>query len=153
MAVAIKVEQQLSKQMFDALQKLQNLQLKKPLEAIGKEVVSQTEERITNEQSAPDGTPWAGWSGSYKEYKAKKQDGGAFLDASGALIDSLDYQATSDEVLVGSNLVYAATHQFGDESRNIEARPFLGISQQNEKELLKVMNDAINRELQRMGFN
>ncbi len=151
MAVTVKIEQQLSKQMREALQTLRRLQLKKPLEAVGQEIVSQTQERITQEQAAPDGTPWVDWSDPY-EKRVAKRGYGAFLDAEGELIGSLNYAFEGDELLVGSPLDYAATHQFGDESRGIVARPFLGINRRNEKDLLNVMSQAINTELEKMGL-
>lgn len=150
MAVSIRVQEQLSKQMNEALKQLQSLRM--PMDVVGQEVLSQTIERITQEQKAPDGTPWAAWSESYQNYKARKQDGGAFLDASGELIDSLNYEATNDEALVGTNLVYAATHQFGDEQRNIPARPYLGLSKQNELDLIKAVEYAIEQKMKAKGL-
>jgi phage gpG-like protein len=34
-------------------------------------------------------------------------------------------------------MIYAATHQFGDEDRNIPSRAFLGISDDDETELIR----------------
>lgn len=150
MAVSIQVREQLSKQMNEALLKLRDLNL--PMDAIGQEVLSQTLERITQEQKAPDGTPWREWSDDYKKSKAFKKGHQGFLDASGDLIDWLDYKASSDEAIVGTNLIYAATHQFGDKKRNIPARPFLGLSLDNEIDLIKVVNREIDKELKRKGL-
>ncbi len=150
MAVSIRVQEQLSKQMNEALKQLQSLRM--PMDVVGQEVLSQTVERITQEQKAPDGTPWADWSESYKNYKARKQDGGAFLDASGELIDSLNYESTTDETLVGTNLVYAATQQFGDDDRGITARPYLGLSKQNELDLIKAVEFAIEQKMKAKGL-
>lgn len=54
------------------------------------------------------------------------------LQRSGRLRDSINYQATDTEVTVGSNLPYAAIHQFGGMAGRgrkvkIPARPFLPI--------------------------
>lgn len=150
MAVSIQVQEQLSKQMNEALKQLQHLKM--PMDVVGQEVLGQTVERITGEQKAPDGTPWAAWSEPYSEHKARSRDGGAFLDASGELIDSLNYEASKDEVLVGTNLVYAATHQFGDKKRNIPARPYLGLSKQNELDLIKAVEVAIEQQMKAKGL-
>ncbi len=150
MAVAIQVQEQLSKQMNEALRQLQSLNM--PMDVVGQEVLSQTVERITQEQKAPDGTPWKAWSEDYRDYKARKQDGGAFLDASGELINSLNYEASSDSAVVGTNMVYAATHQFGDDSRNIAARPYLGISENNELDLIKAIENAIEKQMKSKGL-
>ena len=54
----------------------------------------------------------------------------------GHLDDSIQFLVTGDSVETGSNLVYAAPHQFGLAERNIPERPFLGLSADNEGELL-----------------
>ena len=43
-------------------------------------------------------------------------------------VDSLSRPGGRANRHPGTNLVYAATHQFGDPERNILARPFLGAS-------------------------
>jgi phage gpG-like protein len=49
-----------------------------------------------------------------------------------------------------SNIVYAATHQFGDDERNIPARPYLGLSQENAQDVLDVIEDWIDQQIRRM---
>lgn len=46
----------------------------------------------------------------------------------GKLQGSSRYVAGADSVAVGTNEAYGPTHQFGDDNRNIPARPFLGLS-------------------------
>lgn len=147
MAIAIEVKQQLSKELAQHLDTMARLQV--PMDAIGAEVLSQTQERITQDQESPDGSPWPEWSDDYK--KSRAGSGGAFLDASGELIDSLDYSASNDEVIVGSNLVYAATHQFGDDERNIPARAYLGINMQNELAILRIAQDAVQKQIDKVS--
>lgn len=43
----------------------------------------------------------------------------------GGLLGSINYQAHSDRVEIGTNKIYAAVHQFGHEPGNIPARPFI----------------------------
>jgi phage gpG-like protein len=38
---------------------------------------------------------------------------------------------------------YAATQQFGAEERNIEARPFLGLSTEDEIEVIEILNQFL----------
>lgn len=45
--------------------------------------------------------------------------------------------------LGGEVAAYAATHQFGDPGRNIPARPVLGISDEDEVEILDILNEEI----------
>ena len=46
-------------------------------------------------------------------------------------------------VEVGSNLVYAATHQFGDPDRRIPARPYLGLSADDERDIEALKNRVV----------
>lgn len=38
---------------------------------------------------------------------------------------------------------YAATHQFGDDERNIDARPYLGLSDDDEAEVVDILNEYL----------
>jgi len=105
------------------------------LDMIGATVESQTRRRIEEDKAGPDGTPWPAWS---ERYAATRHGGQSLLEGEGDLMDSLDYVASDDEVEVGSNLIYAAVHQFGsedDSDQNIPARPYLGLSADDEAEL------------------
>jgi phage gpG-like protein len=57
-------------------------------------------------------------------------------------------EVVGDEVEIGSNLIYAATHQMGDEERNIPARAYLGLSDDDESELQEVIDDFISRAME-----
>lgn len=56
---------------------------------------------------SPDGHPWV---------PIKHRQGSPLL-ASGRLRSSIDYHVAGDSVTIGTNLVYAALHQFGGEVR------------------------------------
>lgn len=62
------------------------------------------------------------------ETLARKKGEDRILQEQGTLRDILSYEATASELLFGSNLEYAARHQFGREEDGIEARPFIGIT-------------------------
>ncbi len=65
-------------------------------------------------QTAPDSTAWAKLKPSTVKRRRKKGKGATpILEQSGQLLQSItsDYDATS--AVVGTNLVYATTHQFG----------------------------------------
>ena len=103
------------------------------LDSIGALVVSQTEERIVRTKAAPDGTKWPELS---PDYAKRKKKGGGILELSGDLRDSLVHLVTGKtSVAIGTNLIYGATHQFGDPRRNIPQREFLGISPENEAQI------------------
>jgi phage virion morphogenesis protein len=114
------------------------------LEAAGAEVETQTRRRIQSEKTAPDGTQWAAWSPRY----AKTRHGGQSLLQSGDyLLDSINYQVLNKRVVVGSHRIYAATQQVGDDSRNIPARPFLGLSTENEEDLQAILLDTLEQRI------
>lgn len=108
------------------------------LENIGALVESQTRRRIQEEKTGPDGKAWQAWSDRY----ARNRPGGrSLLQSEGGLLDSIQYLVTDGEVEVGSNLIYAATQQYGDDARGIPARPYLGISDENEAEIDELLQD------------
>lgn len=102
------------------------------LDEIGARLVASTLERFRSE-SAPDGTPWQ------QSLRALVQ-GGQTLQDTGRLRDSIQHVVRGDGVDIGSNLVYAAIHQFGGKAPDrgpgqagkghavtLPARPYLGI--------------------------
>lgn len=89
-------------------------------------------------QAAPDGTPWE--TLAPRTAKRKKYNANKVLTERGFLRRGIHYQVTAPgTVEVGSNLVYAATHQFG--RGNIPARPFLGLSTHDEQEIFAIVSD------------
>jgi len=112
----------------------------------GESWLNSTRARIENQES-PSGHPWAALSERYRQRKRRNKD--KLLISRGHLMGTLNYQASAQEVAVGSPLIYAATHQFGDERRGIPARPFLGLSDEDRDELLRVVNDHLSAALAR----
>lgn len=98
------------------------------LEQLAGGVETQTRERIADTKAAPSGARWARWSPAYAK---TRHPGQSLLQGEGDLLDSITGQVHDEHAEVGSNLVYAATQQFGDESRGIPARPYLGLSRAN----------------------
>jgi phage virion morphogenesis protein len=72
------------------------------LDAIGADILKRVQLNFRNSQS-PEGMPWQ---------KLKSRQGQPLVD-SGRLRNSITYEAGSDSVSIGTNLVYAAVHQFG----------------------------------------
>ncbi len=111
------------------------------LDAIGALIVSQTEDRIARTKTSPGEIPWPALSTAYAKRKKK---GGGILELSGDLRDSLVHLVTGKtSVRIGTNLIYAATHQFGDPSRNIPQREFLGISAMNEMKINELVEEWV----------
>ncbi len=94
------------------------------LRSIGEYLLRVHETRFS-EQKAPDGTPWEPLSPRYKRRKKRNADKVLTLDG---WLRRLAYQVDDEGLSLGSNRIYAATHQFGDSERNIPARPFLGLT-------------------------
>lgn len=127
-------------------------------EGIGRLVQGQTRRRITDEKTAPDGTPWK-----------RNSTGTSTLYASGALARSIDYAASPDSIEIGSALVYARIHQEGGKivAKNAKAlafrignlfrlvqsvtmpmRRYLGLSADNQDEIVETTEDWLGRLLQ-----
>lgn len=112
-------------------------------------------------ETAPDGTPWATLSpATLARYEAKGTRSVRILHASGHLQANIAARPSETEVLVGTAVIYAGTMQFGAAqgafgrtSRNgpipwgdIPARPFLGISAEDEEEIIAIAADWLEIE-------
>ena len=119
-----------------------------------------TIERFQAEKS-PEGKKW-------KQSIRAREEGGKTLIKSAALRSSIRSEASAEGLAVGTNDIRAATHQFGD-SRiikakrkkalrfrvsgrwvskkevkvTIPARPFLGVSEEDEEEIKKLLSQAL----------
>lgn len=122
------------------LDKLAQLDVAPLLEGIGAEVESQTRRRISVDKASPSGQAWPDWSA---EYAATRHSGHSLLQGEGHLLSSITHQVDGSAVLVGSPLVYAATHQFGDEARGIEQREFLGLQGQDYEDVVALIEDYL----------
>lgn len=104
-----------------------------------------------SEQVSPEGVPWAPLSPDYLARKPKNQNLILILDEH--LKGELHYQVTGSGPALalefGTPLIYGATHQFGAPERNIPERPFLGLSEADERGVLDILNDHLNRALNR----
>ena len=119
------------------------------MSAIGSFLETITRERFQSGQ-APDGTAWK------PSLRALITGGKTLLDT-GRLVGSIVSEATDRSVEVGTNVIYAAIHQFGGTIRGkagklqfrlangqfvtkdavtMPARPFLGVSSDDEQEIL-----------------
>lgn len=131
------------------------------MDEIGAMLVSATQIRFERGHG-PDG---AAWKPSYRA----SAEGGKTLIKRGHLRDSITHQASKDEVRVGTNVLYAAVHQFGATIRakgaghlkfrvgdrwtskrqvTIPARPFLGVSQDDQIEIGNILGDYIREAFQ-----
>lgn len=122
------------------LDRLAQFDVEPLLEGLGAEVESQTRRRIQSDKTSPSGEPWAAWSPQYAE---TRHAGQSLLQSLGPLLNSISYQMQGSSVLVGSPMVYAATHNFGDPERGIPQREFLGVEGQDFEDLIGICEDYL----------
>ncbi len=115
---------------------------------IGEELLISHDQRF-RDQKSPDGIPWAPLSEATKSLMSKNVD--TILVLNHVLSGTLNYQASSDNLLFGSPLEYAATHQFGRTTspnsmipnKEIPARPFLGVDESDRDMILDTLSDYL----------
>lgn len=126
------------------------------MDSIGAHLVQSARTRIEHTNETPDGVPWP------KSFRVIANQGGKTLLDTAHLRDSITHQPAPDQVEIGTNVIYAAVHQFGATitaqsagalffrladgtavqagSVTIPARPYLGISVDDER---IISNDLI----------
>jgi phage virion morphogenesis protein len=118
------------------------------MEDIGEYMLRVTRKRFDDEVS-PGGVKWTPLN---PEYAARKAAQGGSLDGilkkSGVLRDTIAYRPSPDSVVIGSNRPYAAIHQLGgqagrDRKVNIPARPYLGLSAADRREIKQILGDVL----------
>lgn len=138
------------RQVLEALRELYQLtgNLRPALVELGEDMVESTKRRFVT-STAPDGSDWALNSVlSTLLYK----EGDKPLVNHGTLSDQIFYNASADELEVGSTMEYAAMMQFGGTKSefphlwgDIPARPFLGLSDQDRSDILTVLARHISQ--------
>lgn len=129
--------------------------------AIGTALVGSTQRRFST-QTDPDGNHWLAVNQDYAATKRNVR----ILTESGRLRSSINSRPSNDEVRIGTNVVYAAIHQFGGtisakgggflsfriggqfikvRSVKIEARPYLGISADDREEVQDIVFGFVDR--------
>jgi phage virion morphogenesis protein len=115
---------------------LDNTDRSRLLQSIGVEMEAQTQERFDTKKS-PDGDSWKSIAEKTRQYYKRSP----FLAPKPPLVleGMLRGSLTSEvrdgawSVLTGATMEYAAVHQFGWLKKNIPARPYLGVSQDDAK--------------------
>jgi phage virion morphogenesis protein len=104
------------------------------------ETLLNSHRRRFEEGIAPDGTPWVPLSPAYQRRKKKNQDKILVLDGH---LEMLNYDVKPDGLELGTNRIYGATHQFGAPERNIPARSFLGLSDDDRTDVLEILREYL----------
>ncbi len=127
---------------------------------LGELLARSTKQRFA-EGVSPDGIRWAPKSQTtlerYGIRRSNRIDIRPLFGPSGALNSTIYPEASRDEVLVGSPMIYAAVQQFGAAKGafgamsngspipwgNIPARPFLGVSAEDEVGIAETVEDYL----------
>tara|TARA_R110001592_G_scaffold104697_1_gene294544 strand:- start:50330 stop:50776 length:447 start_codon:yes stop_codon:yes gene_type:complete len=115
------------------------------MDDIGASLVVSTQYRFEIGQG-PDGVDWT----ASKRVEAL---GGQTLVDKTHLFSSMTHEPASDQVAVGSNMVYAAIHNFGgktgrNKSVDMPARPYLGIDADDETMIMEKLTAYLAEVLQ-----
>ena len=139
------------KQFRAALQRLERAtrDLTPAFNDIGEYLIQSVEERF-NSQHDPTGTAWTPLAASTLKKKRHRK----ILTESTDLRGSQTYQADADELAFGTVKIYGAIHQLGGKAgrgRRVEipARPYLGLNDEDEDEIGKILVDHLAEALKR----
>lgn len=104
---------------------------------VGSMLVSSTIYRF-EKGIAPSGAPWT---------PSKKPEGKTLIDKA-HLRDSITFRADGDSVSVGTSVIYGRIHQLGGQAGRghkvtITERPYLGVSDSDERGILDVLKDHL----------
>lgn len=158
-AIQVKVDGD-KRRLMKRLQLMGDIDIKGINKSIAEGIRTSTMERFRTEKN-PDGKKW-------KTSIRAREEGGKTLTKSGKLKTSIRSTASVSGFAVGTNDIRAATLQFGDERTirprrgpvlrfridgrwiskkevhvKIPARPFLGISEDDDKEIIKTLEQAL----------
>jgi phage virion morphogenesis protein len=124
------------------------------LTSIGETMVESTKLRFRDSQ-APDGGRWPALSPV--TIALRRQGSSKPLLDTGRLRNSITRAVGVRDVVIGTNVIYAGTHQFGARKGqygrtrrgspipwgNVPARPFFGMSRGDKAEIMTILRDAL----------
>ena len=97
------------------------------LDDIGNALIENVRQGFIGSES-PDGESWQEIQTRRKSKGVLRKAGDPPLRDNGNLMDSISYAVNGTVLTIGSDSIYAATHQYGDKKRSIPARPFLPLN-------------------------
>lgn len=149
-----------TRRLISKLRSISDIDTKGINKAVAESLRTSTLERF-REQEEPSGKKWV------SSIRAS-ESGGVTLVKNAMLRNSIKSQANKSGAAVGTNTIYARTHQFGDKRTirakskkglrfrlngkwatkksveiNIPARPFLGINKEDQREVRGILEDAL----------
>lgn len=107
---------------------------------IGEHFTRTTDQRFEQEGGSPKWVPLKPKTIAEKRRNRRRPK---ILQRTGTLRVTLRYFVTARGLMFGSSMIYAATHQYGDNSRNIPDRPFLQITDKDKQAITAIIDDHI----------
>lgn len=99
----------------------------------------ETHQARYKEEVDPQGHAWAELADSTIAGKGNNR----ILQDRGTLRDTYRYQISGNQLFFGTDLIYAATHQFGREDDGIVQREHLGLSPEDPAAILEMLKSRI----------
>ncbi|RZF83716.1 phage virion morphogenesis protein [Pseudoalteromonas sp. CO325X] len=132
---------------FARLQQLARagVDLSTPMAAVAQVLSGESEDAFANEQDPETGQAWQALSDNYVKQNPARALGQILQMSQGGLASSITTDSGSTWAQIGSNKEYAAIHQLGGTSdmapgpAAIPARPYLGLGEQGEDEILDLL--------------
>lgn len=131
-----------------ALERLRRLRLTPLHEEIGEYMVGETADRF-RESKDPEGQDWPKLKKPRRRRgRSKRERRIKLLIVTGHLRKSVNARANESRVEVGSNLIYAARHNFGFEKGGkvlTPKRQYLGVSSRNREDIAGIIEDHVSK--------
>ncbi len=100
------------------------------MKSIGASMEGATKTRFEKTED-PDGKQWKDWSPKYAKRARRDSRRSVLMGPTARLQESISFEVDVDAVYVGSTMIYARVHQLGYKKRNIPARPYLGVGDED----------------------
>ena len=123
--------------------------LSEPMDAIAAVMEGASEDALADQQSPVDGSPWPALSDNYLKRRPSRVGGQILQATAGGLAASITADSGDFWAQIVSNKPYAAIHNFGglpemaSGPAAIPQREYLGLSRDNETELLVILGDFL----------
>ena len=99
-------------------------------------------------ETSPTGVRWEQLKPTTLDKRKKDGFDGKILQRTTNLLNSILPDSGKDFAAVGTNVIYAASHQFGRKNKNIPARPFLGLNENAVEEISTIIRQHLSNSFQ-----
>lgn len=146
MSTAITIEFPDLEELEARINRLAGIDFTQLLDDVGGRMASVAKGRIEETKAGPDGTPWPAWSPKYA--KGRRSGASLLFDEDNLRFD-IHHVVEGNRVEVGSNIPYAGVHQHGSKQATgrgggIPARPYLGMSAEDEADIVLLAQDFVS---------